>query len=128
MNNVIPQEETEQLRMFAMGRIAVGLAFLLLPGLALRGWIGKASGTARIIGRAFGARDLVMGVATIRALDSGDREQIRFWAQAGVVADGTDLAATWLGARHIPKRNVVLLTAMAGGASAVGARIAKSLA
>lgn len=128
MTPIIPADDLEKLRLLAMGRVAVGAAFLVAPGAVLWGWTGPSTGSARIMGRAFGARDLVIGLATLKAIDSGDKAQARFWAQAGAASDGADLAATWIGARHIPKRNLLTLTLMAGTATALGARIAKSLA
>lgn len=124
---LIPTDELDQLRLIAMGRAAVGAAFIVLPGAALKGWTGPASGATRVIGRAFGARDLVMGLATLKAIDSGDKAQARFWAQAGAACDGVDVVATWMGARHIPKRSLLTLTVVAAGATAAGVRIARAL-
>lgn len=128
MTSLIPTDELDQLRLIAMGRVAVGAAFIALPGATLKGWTGPASGATRVLGRAFGARDLVMGLATLKAIDSGDKAQARFWAQAGAACDGLDLVATWMGARHVPKRSLLSLAAVAGGATAVGLRIARALA
>lgn len=127
MTSITEADELEQLRFLAMGRAGVGAAFMLFPGLALRGWIGRPNPGSKVIGRAFGARDLVMGIATLKALETGDKAQARFWAQAGMASDAVDLAATWMGAKSVPKRNLVSLTLMAGGATLLGARIAKSL-
>lgn len=49
--------------------------------------------------RAFGARDLALGLGTIGALDAG--EAADRWLRMGVVCDAVDAAATLLATRHI---------------------------
>lgn len=117
-------EDRDLLRQLAMGRVAVGAAAVVAPGLALRTWLGSngADGGARVLGRAFGIRDALLGVGTLQALDRD--EHVKEWIVAGVVADATDLTATVLAARSLPKSRVALMLATAGAATAIGAVLA----
>src|ERR687896_510 len=82
----------------ARGRIAVGLAFALAPGLAGRLWVGRDARTpgARVLGRAFGARDLALGLGVVIALDRG--APVRGWLEASALSDAGDFTAGLLDA------------------------------
>ena len=87
----------------ARGRMAFGAAFLVIPGLAARGWVGADAtrpGT-RVITRALGARDLALGLGVVIAIDRG--APVRGWLEASALSDGVDLLATLAGGRALPK-------------------------
>jgi hypothetical protein len=86
----------------ARARIAVGAAFVLFPGLAGRMWIGSpaASRAVKVLARAFGARDLAIGLGVVIALDRGT--PVRGWIEAGALSDGIDTAASLLAGDSIP--------------------------
>src|SRR5918999_5911730 len=86
----------------AHGRIAVGLAFALAPGLVGRLWVGRDARTpgARVLGRAFGARDLALGLGVVIALDRG--APVRGWLEASALSDAADFTAGLLGPRALP--------------------------
>jgi hypothetical protein len=103
------------------GRIAVGASMIAAPQIVAGSWLG---GDGRrpavgVLGRAFGARDLVVGAGTLGAMRSG--RGLRTWVLAGLVADATDLGATVAGRDHLPRSAVPLLAVLAGGALVVGA-------
>ncbi|MDQ1436590.1 MAG: hypothetical protein QOK43_219 [Acidimicrobiaceae bacterium] len=112
---------------FSWARAAFGVAFLLAPGL-LKGWLGEDARrpAVKVLARAFGARDLVLGVGTYMALSDQDdkSESVRRWLTLCAVSDSADAAATLLGARHLPKRGVLATLAFAGGGAYTGFRLA----
>ena len=108
-------------RGLALGRVAVGVAMLLQPEAAVRGWIGGRAasyGGTRVVTQAFGARDLSLGAGALAALMSG--RDARDWVAAGAFADVADLVATTTG-EDIPLSGKLLVAALAGGAIAVSA-------
>jgi hypothetical protein len=105
----------------AIGRIAFGAVMLLKPEAAVRGWIGRrpaSSAGTQAVTRAFGARDLVLGAGTLRAL--AQQTEARDWVAAGAFADVVDFAATAT-ADEIPLVGRMLVLAMAGAAIGVSA-------
>jgi len=114
-------------RWHACGRIAVGSALTVAPGLAGRGWIGShADGLpTQVFTRALGARDLGMGLATVRALGQGFGA--RPWLQAGVLADAVDMAGTLAARRELGAARVVAAATVAGGSALFGVWLARSL-
>jgi hypothetical protein len=108
-------------RIMAAGRVAIGTALLLAPGLVAGSWTG-ADGRrpgAKVLGRAVGIRDLVLGLGTLAALERGD-ERAATWVQAGAMADAADAAATMLAFKHLPRLSGLGVLALAGGAAATG--------
>ncbi len=115
-------------RSLAVGRVAVGLALVLVPSLAARGWAGdEASRPAtKVFLRALGIRDLALGVGTLRALERG--EDPVPWARYGAAADGVDAAATLVGYRALAPRGRFAVLLLAAAAAAGGAVAAEQLA
>ena len=108
-------------RSLAVGRVAVGLALVLVPSLAARGWAGdEASRPAtKVFLRALGIRDLTLGIGTLRALERG--EDPVPWARYGA-------AATVLGYRALAPRGRFAVLLVAAAAAAGGALAAEQLA
>ena len=112
-------------RLHALGRVAVGGAYVVAPGPAARAWIGAESPGVRVLAVAFGARDAGIGVGVLRAVREG--HGARPWVRAGVLADVADLVAT-LRARHdVPASAVAGVAAVAAGSAALGAWLAREL-
>jgi hypothetical protein len=111
----------------ARGRIAVGLAFLLAPSLAGRLWVGGDAQRpgARVLGRAFGARDLALGLGVVIALDRG--APVRGWLEASALADASDFAAGLLGADALPPPLRPGVLALGAGSAALAAWLARAL-
>jgi Domain of unknown function (DUF4267) len=75
-----------------LGRIAIGLGLVTAPEQAMRalGFDDVSSATVAV-GRIAGVRDLVLGIATLTALD--DRDRLRASTLANAVADAGDTFA-----------------------------------
>jgi hypothetical protein len=80
----------------ARGRQLVGAAFVATPGLAGSAWIGSDARRrpVKVLARAFGVRDLAIGLGVVIALDRGT--PVRGWIEAGVLSDAIDTAASLL--------------------------------
>jgi hypothetical protein len=74
----------------ARGRIVLGLAMLLLPGVVLRIMLGRdaSTSTSRVLARMFGAREVALGVGTVTSVK--EHTQDAEWASASAVADAVD--------------------------------------
>jgi hypothetical protein len=107
-------------RFTAAGRIAVGAGFVAHPALAMRPWLGTEARkpVVRLLSRALGARDLVLGIGTLATLE--DRPALQRWLQAALIADTTDFAVTLAERDHLPRSGRALVLAIAGGAVALG--------
>jgi hypothetical protein len=108
----------------ARGRQLVGAAFVLAPGLAGRGWIGSDAGRrpVKVLARAFGARDLAIGLGLVIALDRG--APVRGWIEAGVLSDAIDTAASLLAGSSIPPAIRWPCVALGASSAALGAWLA----
>ena len=120
-------DDRQLARSFSFVRIGFGLAFLLMPRLATKPWMGAGadSPALRWMTRAFGVRDALLGVGTLIALD--DKKPVRQWLHYGAVSDSVDAIATLIAYRHLPPyRRFALLAAAASGA-ATGIALAQRL-
>jgi hypothetical protein len=74
----------------ARGRIVMGLAMLILPGVMLRVMFGRNSSTstARVMARMFGAREVALGVGTVTSVK--EHTQDAEWVSASAMADAVD--------------------------------------
>jgi hypothetical protein len=109
----------------AYGRVAVGAAFVLFPGLAGRAWIGSdaARRPVKVLARAFGARDLAIGLGVLIALDRD--APVRGWIDAGVLSDAIDTCASLLAGDSVPPGIRWPCVALGAGSAAAGALIAR---
>jgi hypothetical protein len=99
----------------AGGRIAIGVASLLAPGLVGRAMMGAEgdSGGMRLLLRVVGARDLALGIGALVALDRD--APVRGWLRASAVVDALDAAGILLFRRHL---RPIVFPAAAGAATA----------
>jgi hypothetical protein len=114
-------------RLSAYGRIAIGAALVVAPARAARGWIGD-DGTrpgALVTVTALGARDMVIGAGTARAVGRGSGEHE--WLVGSVFCDLADLAATLTRRDALPTSGVLGVGALAGSAAVLGAWLWKEL-
>jgi hypothetical protein len=74
----------------ARGRIVMGIAMLVVPGVMLRLMFGRCASTrtARVLARMFAAREVVLGVGTVTSVK--ERTQDAEWVSASAVADAVD--------------------------------------
>jgi hypothetical protein len=109
----------------ARGRQFVGAAFVLAPGLAGSAWIGSDARRrpVKVLARAFGARDLAIGLGIVIALDRGT--PVRGWIEAGTLSDGIDTVASLLAGSSIPPAIRWPCVALGAGSAALGASLAR---
>jgi hypothetical protein len=110
----------------ARGRIVMGLAMLVLPGIVLRLMFGRdaSTATARAFARMFGAREVVLGVGTVTSVK--ERNQDAELVSASAVADAVDGLAMAF-SPGIPRRSRP--AALVGAtAAALGIQAARQLA
>lgn len=111
----------------ARGRKLVGSVFVLAPGLGGSAWIGSDARRrpVKVLARAFGARDLAIGLGIVIALDRGT--PVRGWVEAGAMSDLTDTAASLLAGNSIPSAIRWPCVALGAGSAALGAYLAPQL-
>ena len=106
----------------AVGRAAIGVTAIADPERMLGPWLGpkEARRTSNhVLGRALGARDLVLAAGTLRSL--GDADKLRPWIAAATLADCVDFGATAAAGDDLPFRGRAFVMALAGGAAVAGA-------
>jgi hypothetical protein len=105
-----------------VGRIALGIGFVLMPGLLGRLWVGEEATTpgSKLLVRAVGVRDLVLGVGILATLQG---RGARTWVQAAALSDAVDVTAAAIAGDSIPRyaRWAIFLL---GGSSAIQGAIA----
>ncbi len=113
----------------SLNRTGFGLAYLLAPGRAGPGWIGRAAKdpATQVFVRGHGARDLGLGLGTLVALGSRGAEAARPWLAAQALADASDVAATLLAGRRLPPSGYRFALFMAGVSTATALAAAGGL-
>jgi hypothetical protein len=113
----------------AAGRVAIGLVALARPSLPSRPWVGATPEdlTARVFGRALGARDLALGLGALAALRRRDGDEASAWVAAGALSDALDVAASAMSWQDLPRLSRWLVVGSAGAASCVGVAAAAYL-
>ena len=106
---------------YAGSRIAIGLAMMLFPSKVFRPLLGDAARTpaARMLGRLVGARDALLGLGAIVAVQ--DKEPVRRWMTYGAAADAIDALSILAAYRSLPPRRrfVTLIAALGGTATGI---------
>lgn len=112
------------IRLIGLGRAVLGLVALTLPEIPARPWVGAPvarTAGGRVLARALGARDLVLGLGAVRTGSAG-------WGAAGAGADALDAAVTLGSFGDLPRRGRLLVLGSAGGAAIAGALAVRALA
>jgi hypothetical protein len=105
----------------AYGRIGLGLALMIAPGLAGRGYIGRRAGepTVRLVNRLFGGRDVALGVWLLAS--RRDKDAFRTAVAVGAACDAWDGVATLTTKDALPRLGRFMTATTAFGAAAAGA-------
>jgi len=108
-------------RLNGIGRALIGVVAIADPQRMLEPWVGGDAGLTsnKLLGRALGARDLVIAAGTLRSVN--DADALRPWLAAATLADCVDFTATAASGSDLPLRGRVFVMALAGGAAAMGA-------
>jgi hypothetical protein len=110
----------------ARGRIAIGIAAVIVPGLASRALSGrKAEGIEPLLARMLGARDLTLGLGAVIALDRG--APVRGWIEGAAVSDTVDAVASLLARKRMSPRAFTGTFALASGSAALGGYLSHRL-
>ena len=127
MNAMTRERARDCARWLAYGRIAIGVAALVVPPRLARPWVGPHADlpAARVLSRALGGRDLALGLGVLLALRHDG--PARGWVEAGGLADTGDLVATLLSFRALPTRGRWAVAAAAAGAAATARLAAPSV-
>jgi hypothetical protein len=112
----------------SLNRVGFGLAYLLAPARAGKGWIGRAARdpATHVFARGHGARDIALGVGALGVLVRGEPGRARDWMCAQALADGTDLVATLASRRRLPSsgfRFAMLMTGVSTAMAVVSAAL-----
>jgi hypothetical protein len=113
-------DHRQVVRILSVMRVVIGALLIVAPGAAGRRWIGEPARDPRVkvAIRGLGARDLALGLGTLRALDRG--EPARGWVQLAAVGDATDAVSGVLGVRRLGVARTLATVASAGAAAALG--------
>jgi hypothetical protein len=109
-------------------RIAFGAGMLLSPPRFARSWTGPGAHRrpSRVLARALGARELVIGAGGLLAARTGDAGDVRRWFALGAVPEALDVAITLTDGPRSPSRIggalMAAATAAAAAYAASGAR------
>jgi hypothetical protein len=120
-------DQRQVVRMLAVARVAIGVAATAMPGVTGSLLFGpKANSPAlRLVTRSFGARDVVIGLGTLRALDQD--VDAAGWARASAASDAADAVAALIAARAVPTARALLGAGSAAVAAIGGYRAASRL-
>ncbi|MFL5782502.1 MAG: hypothetical protein ACJ760_14395 [Thermoleophilaceae bacterium] len=101
----------------AGARIAFGIAFIKMPGLTGRVWIGRDADrpAVKLLTQAIGARDLTMGLGALIAMRRG--VPARGWLEAISLTDALDFACGLAAGNRIPPSSRAAVLALAGGSA-----------
>ncbi|MGH9108952.1 MAG: hypothetical protein ACRDY3_05720 [Acidimicrobiales bacterium] len=111
----------------AATRAVIGLVAVAVPGAVTRPWVGSSgrpTGTG-VLGRAFGGRDLALGLGVLLADRHG--RPVRGWVEAGALADLVDAGATLADFGRLPRVTRDLVLATAAGAATAGLLAARAV-
>jgi hypothetical protein len=107
--------------LLAAGRAALGVAVLAAPEQVTSRWLGEDNAQLPVVGdlaRSLGARDLALGIATLRTLEdpvTGPRIQLLC-----ALVDCADVLATVIARSSLPRRGLYGTVVLAGAAAAAG--------
>ena len=107
--------------------MAVGAAFVVAPGLAGRLWVGRDATrpAAKVLARAFGVRDLALGLGVVIAIDRG--APVRGWLEGSAMSDAVDFCASLLGGDTVPPLTRAGVLALGAGSAGMAAWLVRTL-
>jgi hypothetical protein len=110
----------------ARARIGIGLTLMVAPGTSARMLSGrKAAGIEPLLTRMLGARDLMLGLGTVIALDRG--APVRGWIEASAASDVADCLSSVLAKKRMSAHAFSATVGLAAGSAAAGAYLSRRL-
>jgi len=111
----------------ARGRIALGLAAVVAPGLATRVMGGRraSNGIAPLFARMLGARDIALGLGTVIALDRG--KPVRGWLEGSALSDTVDFVACVLAREYMSPSIFGVAAGLGAGSALAGVFLSRRL-
>lgn len=95
-------------------RTTVGVALLAAPGAPMRlAGTQSPTGTALLLMRTIGIRDLVLGLGTVRAAQSADGADASRWLKATLASDALDTVVSLAAMRSIGRRDSLCAAGLA---------------
>lgn len=124
---MLQREQAQGLaRSLAIGRIAIGVLALLVPGPMIRLWTGRQNAAgARMLGRVIGGREVALGLGALLALKH--QAPVRGWMEAASLSDAVDCAVTATRFRSLPRIGRWLFLVGAAVAAATEGATARSV-
>ena len=87
---------------------------MVAPGAPLKlGGNESPTGTSLLLMRTIGIRDLVLGLGTVAAAQTGEDSDARRWAKATLASDALDTVVSLLAMRAIGRRDSLLAAGLA---------------
>jgi hypothetical protein len=119
-------DDTQLALTLARARIGIGVTLVLAPGMSARRLSGhRAAGIEPLLTRMLGARDAMLGLGTVIAIDRG--APVRGWIEASAAADAADCLACLLSKSRMSSRAFSVTLALASGAALAGGYLARRL-
>ena len=95
-------------------RTTVGIGLIVAPGAPMRlAGDQTPTGTALLLMRTIGIRDIVLGLGAVSAARSNDEAGERSWTKAALVSDLLDTAASLAAIRSIGRRDSLFAAGLA---------------
>jgi hypothetical protein len=113
-------------RSIAVGRVVFGALMLLIPDTVLSRAVPERPGPLVWLARAFGIRDVVLGVGALRSLSQPEPDGS--WVRMGAIADTSDAIAAVVWRSELGPAGVASTLALAVPAAAGGWKAAAALA
>lgn len=120
-----PMDPLKLARSIAVGRIVFGALMLFVPNTVLARASAERPGPLVWLARAFGIRDIVLGLGALRSL--AEPEPDASWVRMGAVADTSDAVAAIVWREELGAMGTVSTLALAVPAAAGGWKAAKEL-
>jgi len=112
-------------RSIAAGRVVFGLVMLLIPNTVLARMAADRPGPLVWMARAFGIRDIVLGLGALRTLQQAEPDAS--WVRMGAVADTSDAVAAVIWHKELGFSGAASTLALAVPAAAGGWKAASGL-
>ena len=120
-------EDRDLLRRLSFMRLAIGIALVAAPRLAVRVWTGESNGSSALVlvARGLGAREVALAAGTLAAMENGG--PARRWVEAAVIADTADALSAFGRLPGMARIRRLGQIVGAGCAALLGIKIASSI-